>query len=377
MFRKKMILRSEAPADGGDGGGGGSANTITPSKWSIPDGAVEYEAPSGGDGGDDGGGDDGNSNPPAGSEGAQGAASPDGTQKPDTTQAPQGGDGAQGGAEGTQAKSADATEGAQTPPANAEGDQGGEGAAPESPMDFGDLPPFIRDAIKSHKEGKFNQEEFIQKYQGLGDIDTAPSENIIREYYSRKYGIKSEENPNGVTEEEIDTYIKSQKEQKLLDFTAREFRPQLKNLMEQEREEIYNRDYQTFAETQEKNLNDLFAKTANYDNIYGVKVSKSDLQEFNQELKGFLLPEKGEQLQPIYVTEKLSELLSNDETLYQMLYAATKSPKIKEALSGAKESTKRNIESKLGLTPNVGSGSPSAHNSGTITPGLWAMPDET
>ena len=360
MFRKKMILRSEAPADGVDGGGG-SANTITPSKWSIPDGAVEYEAPSGGDGGDDAG--DQNSDAGDQNSDASQQNSDAGDQNSDALQQSDGGqqDNSDGG------KQTPATD---APATDAPADQGGQ-------LDLASLPPFIRDAIKAHNEGKFNQEEFIQKHQGLGDVDTAPSENIIREYYSRKYGIKSEENPNGVTEEEVDTYIKSQKEQKLLDFTAREFRPQLKNLIEQEREEIYNRDYQAFAETQEKNLNDLFAKTANYDNIYGVKVSKSDLQEFNQELKGFLLPEKGEQLQPIYVTEKLSELLSNDETLYQMLYAATKSPKIKEALSGAKESTKRNIESKLGLTPNVGSGSPSAHNSGTITPGLWAMPDET
>lgn len=358
MFRPKFILRNEAPADGGDAGGGGAdsgANVITPSKWSIPDGAVDYEAPS----------DEpaGGSNPPADDAG---------DQNPDASQQTDGGQQANpDGGKQTPPTDVPPTDTPPTdaPPTDAPADQGGQ-------LDLASLPPFIRDAIKAHNEGKFNQEEFIQKHQGLGDVDTAPSENIIREYYSRKYGIKSEENPNGVTEEEINAYIKSQKDQKLLDFTAREFRPQLKNLMEQEREEVYNRDYQSFAETQEKNLEELFAKTANYDNIYGVKVGKSDLQEFNQELKGFLLPEKGEQLQTIYVTEKFSKLLSDDETLYQMLYAATKSPKIKEALTGAKESTKRNIESKLGLTPNVGSGSPTAHNSGTITPGLWAMPDQ-
>lgn len=339
MFRQKFILRNEASADGADGGGGGGGvdvNAVTPSRWSVPDSAENH---------------------------VDAAPAP---EAPPAIDAPI--------IQGDPASIAP-TDAPVIPEGDAPVDP-----APVAPTDaqfnMDELPPFIRDAIKAHKSGTFNQDDFVDKYKGMGDIETAPSENVIREYYSRKYGIKSEENPNGVTQEEINSYIKSQKEKDLLDFTAREFRPQLQNLIDAERTEVYDRDYQKFADSQEKNLEELFVKTANYDNIYGVKVGKSDIESFNQELKGFLLPEKGEQLQPLYVTEKLSNLLSNDETLYQMLYAATKSPQIKEALNGAKESTKRNIESKLGLTPNVGGGSPSAHNSGVVTPALWAMPEQ-
>lgn len=356
MFRKKFLLRNEAAADGGDNGGGSGAGQVTPSKWGIPEGA-EIQEPSGGD-------DPSQAGDPAPADPAPAdPANPSGA----------GGEGAGGQAPAGQQKPGDDSAAA---PAPGEGQGGADGADKGSEFDLDSLPPFIKSAIEEHRNGKFNQDEFIQRHQGIGDVDKAPAEQVIKEFYTKKYGMKSDENPNGVSPEELDAYIAAQKEKNLLEFTAREFRPQLKGLMEQERQQAYDAAYSQLAESQEKNLQDLFAKSSKYDNIYGIKVGKADIEQFNEEVKGFFLPEKGEQLQPLYVTDKLYKLLSNDEAVYQMLYAATRNSQIKDALTGAKESTKRNIESKLGLTPNVGSGTSSSHNPGTVTPGLWATPEE-
>ena len=339
MFRPKFVFRNEA-GDGADGGGAG--NLITPSKWGMPDGAEEF-IPSSGDGGGEGG-----------------------------AQTQGGGDGGDGGGaddEAARQAAAAAAGGAAAgaPPA------GGEGAGAAAQDDY---PAFIRDAIRAHKEGKFNEQDFISRYQGIGDIDKAPSETVIREFYTKKHGLKSDENPDGVTQEEIDAYIGMLKEKNILDFTARDFRPQLKNMVETEKQQQYDQQFDQVINLQKENLNNLFAITEKYDNIYGVKVSKPELEAFNKEVEDFLLPKKGEQVVPMYVTEKFAKLLSNDETLYQMLFAATREAQIKDNQTRAKESTKRAIEDKLGLRPNVGGGSPSAHNPGTITPSLWSMPEE-
>lgn len=339
MFRPKFVFRNEA-GDGADGGGAG--NMITPSKWGAPDGMETFTPNDGGDGGEGGAGDD--------DEAARQAAAD-----------------AEAAAAAAAAGNGNSAGGA----AAAGGDNGGGAAANQD-----DYPEFIREAIRAHKEGKFNQDDFINRYQGIGDIDKAPSETVIREFYTKKHGLKSDENPNGVTQEEIDAYIGMLKEKNILDFTARDFRPQLKNMVETEKQQQYDQQFDQVINLQKENLNNLFAITEKYDNIYGVKVSKPELEAFNKEVEDFLLPKKGEQVVPMYVTEKFAKLLSNDETLYQMLFAATREAQIKDNQTRAKESTKRAIEDKLGLRPNVGGGSPSAHNSGTVTPSLWSIPEE-
>ena len=151
MFRKKFLLRNEAAADGGDNGGGAGAGQVTPSKWSIPEGAEIQEPSGGGDpsqAGDHVPADPANPSD-AGGQGA-GGQDPAGQHAPgaDSAAAPAP-NGNQGGADGA--------------------DNGSAG------LDLDSLPPFIKSAIEEHKNGRFNQDEFIQRHQGIGDIDKAPA----------------------------------------------------------------------------------------------------------------------------------------------------------------------------------------------------------
>lgn len=368
MFREKYILREEASPDGGEGGSGDAAPSLNPDKWATPDGEFQ-EDDGAGDGSGDDGADDG-SGSGEGDSGDQGGQKGKG-DKGDGKGTGEGDEGA-GSGEGKGGDGSDSGDGS----GDGSGDDGEGSGSEGGSLDVDNLPPVLKEAIQAHQKGEFDPQKFVQQQSTLSDINNASSENVVREYFMQKHGEKSEENPNGVEASEIDKYVSQLKENGTLDLVAKDYRPQLQEIVNKRQEAQYEQAYNQVVETQNENLNKLFEKTNNYDNLYGVKLGESDLNDFNEEVKDYLIPKKGEAVQPFYVTEKLAELLNNDETLYKMLYAATRETSIRDTISSARESTKEDIEGKLGLKPNTGSGRQSSKNNTQITPGLWSQPEQ-
>ena len=187
-------------------------------------------------------------------------------------------------------------------------------------------------------------------------IDTGKmtDDQLIRMDFIDRFGLYDEEkNPEGVTEEEIEESIEGmsrldKKQRAALikeSIEARNIKREKEHLAvtEQQRDKAYN-DY---LEVVEKTSSDLLAGLKETTDIYGVKVSQSDLSEYLKEFKDFLKPDKatGER--------KLDKWLSNDQTLFKLfvLDVMRGEDSMKELITQGREAAKEEILNRLKLTP--------------------------
>lgn len=187
-------------------------------------------------------------------------------------------------------------------------------------------------------------------------IDTSKmtEDQLIRMDIVDRFGIYDEEkNPEGFTEEEIEESIEKmsrldKKRNALLIKEAVEARNATKQkeytlVAEAQREKAYNE----YLETVEKTSSKLLAELKDTTDIYGVKISQSDLNDYIKEFKEFLKPDKatGER--------KLDQWLSNDQKLFKLfiLDVMQGEDSMKELITQGRESAKEEILSRLKLTP--------------------------
>jgi hypothetical protein len=186
------------------------------------------------------------------------------------------------------------------------------------------------------------------------DVSHMTEDQLIRMDILDRFGLYDEEkNPDGVTEEEIEDSIekmsrldKKQRAALIKDnINAKNESKKLEyaKVAEQQREKAYNEYLQTVEKTCTKLLADLKDTT----DIYGVKISQSDLNDYITEFKEFLKPDKatGER--------KLDQWLSNDQKLFKLfvLDVMQGEDSMKELITQGRESAKEEILNRLKLTP--------------------------
>ena len=66
-----------------------------------------------------------------------------------------------------------------------------------------DIHPLAREIIDKSKEENFSAEEFIKSKAGTTSLSQASDDDLLKAKYINEIGIKSDENPNGMNEEEI------------------------------------------------------------------------------------------------------------------------------------------------------------------------------
>lgn len=185
------------------------------------------------------------------------------------------------------------------------------------------------------------------------DYKKMTADELIRMDLIDRYGRFDEEtNKDGFTDEDIqesiDNMNKLDKRQRADHIReAYETRDTTKQaeyatVIEKQNEEAYN----AYMGDLDKTVTELVAKTNNISDIYGVKLSQTELSEYIREFKELSIPDKTTGLR------KLDTWLSNDLTLFKLFVMDLKQGEdsFKELITQGREDIKEKIFSQLGLT---------------------------
>jgi hypothetical protein len=66
-----------------------------------------------------------------------------------------------------------------------------------------DVHPLAREIIEKSKEENFNAEEFVKSKVSTVSLQNATDDDLVKIKYVREIGLKSDENPNGLSEEDM------------------------------------------------------------------------------------------------------------------------------------------------------------------------------
>ena len=207
--------------------------------------------------------------------------------------------------------------------------------------------------------GRVNQEK---GYQGMTPDDA------LYNYYKDQHG-KTDDNPDGLEEAELKDYISKMDPvkrkiegleiKKALINAQNERMEQKNNELAGQREIQRKEQINAVKIDMEKKANETIAQVGNITDIFGIPVSKGELDAFNNEFKQLILPdEKG--------ISPATKLLYNDKVLYKLLYIANKSGAVKDLIQEAKNQDIRELKNSLQIEPVVHSGNATSQLQGGI-----------
>lgn len=226
------------------------------------------------------------------------------------------------------------------------------------------LHPFAKEVVELAKTQEFNPDDFIKTKAGSLSLLNASDDELIRAEYIEKVGVKSEKNPNGLTEEDIKSGIESMN---LLDKKVRANEIREKKRAEFQRSNVtdpeviknniqkHNTEVTTFA-------NEFFEKnkaSAEVRNVLGIDIGESNFAKLKEAyVNDFSVNKEGK----ITGMEKLDQNLMK---VYMFLtYEKEISELIKESVSKAKNEGRGGVFDKLHLSPQQNSGGSFENNTG-------------
>lgn len=203
---------------------------------------------------------------------------------------------------------------------------------------------FLAEYITKKSDPNFNREEHINSYVQRNQLAKLPNEDLIRTVYKTSHG-KTDERPDGYTDEQIDEYIKGlnpiQRDQ-----MASQIRGQLQEQQRQANEQRVAKQRADF----EAEVMRTSKQFENETDFFGIKVEPDKAKEFNTRFPNYFKPQ-ADGLTPF------QKLMNDDALVYKMLYLLDQEGAVLKTLeSNAKEGTKESIEIKLGLTDRLPGG---------------------
>ena len=218
------------------------------------------------------------------------------------------------------------------------------------------LHPFVKEVIELAKTNEFNPDEFIKSKSGALSLLSASDDDLIKMEFVEKVGIKSDKNPNGLTEDEIKTGIESMN---ILDKRAKANEIRERKRVEFQRSNAsdpevikaniqkHNTEVITFA-------NDFFEKNksvAEARSILGIDIGESNFAKLKEAYVNDFSVNKENKITGM---EKLDQNLMK---VYMFLtYEKEITDAIKASISSAKNEGREGIFSKLFLTPQSSGG---------------------
>lgn len=220
------------------------------------------------------------------------------------------------------------------------------------------------DALALHNalsEGKTLDEFYDSRASGERLLNMEP-ETFMKEVLKRDEG-KTEDNPYGLTDEDIEETIDIMKENGQLKIeVSRRKREEAKRLKEQNQNA--DREFKKFDKGQKVEFD--YEETANFlseatdklvdedlkdtKDIFGIEVSKADLDEFRPKFKALVTPDKETGEAPF------TKMFDDNATLFKTLFLVTDGGKrLKSLVSGFKEDYKGRLFDRLGLKPEISS----------------------
>lgn len=212
--------------------------------------------------------------------------------------------------------------------------------------------PFVRNYVQAKNTEGFDRNKWLSEQAQSRNVLDLSNKDFMRKKMVKDMGI-SENNPDGLSEEQINNYLDKLEETGMLDVQAiqekRLYRQELERADLIDREALTaakQKELNTFKANTEKVVTNLIEKKKAQDEILGLKVSEAEKSEFNEFFKQIVMPsEKG---------RALDQILNDDNVLYDLLYPYWKNSKgMKDYTTSIKESVKQQMKEKLGLEPNI------------------------
>lgn len=180
-------------------------------------------------------------------------------------------------------------------------------------------------------------------------------EKISFDFFARYGKYDETNNPDGLTDDDISEQVKTMtkiQKQELasqIDKRIDEYNKSLMTEYDSKNAEKYEANYNNILAVNDKAINDIKMKIDKVDSIYGIPVSQEEHNNWLDEFKSFITPDKTTGIR------KLDVMLSDDLTLYKLFVMAVQGEdKFRELITQGRESTKEDIFKKLGLTPTFG-----------------------
>lgn len=212
--------------------------------------------------------------------------------------------------------------------------------------------PFVDEYLKARETPEFELEQWLEKKVSTRSILESDDATFMKHYLTEVYG-KTNDRPNGLTEEQIDEAVKKMDNSGVLSLQAIQNRDAYRKLLEQadhaERELRLSQERERMAMiqgNQQKLIDQLFDRKKEQKDIYGMPLSEAQKREFQEFFKNIMSidPQKG--------VPKLHEFLANDDALYDavfMMYLRDKG--MKDFITGVKEDVKQTYIDKLDIKP--------------------------
>jgi predicted SnoaL-like aldol condensation-catalyzing enzyme len=195
----------------------------------------------------------------------------------------------------------------------------------------------------------FKMDEWVQRQSAIANMDKLEGKEFLKAYFTNEFPDASPE--------KITSIVDSIEKGGQIELQELQYKKAWKTAREQEALNLQNAQQQNFQKAiQEENsrvqneLKTLFANTQNFTEIYGVKVSKAELDAFNSTFSELVTRDETGAI-PLF------SLLQSNEDIYRFAFMAINGDqKIKAALTSAKEGTKASILKALRreATPQTG-----------------------
>lgn len=236
----------------------------------------------------------------------------------------------------------------------------------EGIINITELPDEMQDYILASRQPDFDKEKYIAEKNKRETLFSMNDRDFYETYLKANY-LKTEDNPDGLTEEELAEELTKMSPLQLKTTTT-QLRQELRQYFDKEKEARKMAKI-NYAEFNNKELETLGSQTIerNKDKMeyFGIPLKENEKKEVDEAYKEWIkVKENGKSL--------LQEHLENDDVLYQVVALLHKGETgVKGKLTEIKESVKESIIKRLGLEPlDTGGGNASSRSTTDFNPNV-------
>jgi len=210
-----------------------------------------------------------------------------------------------------------------------------------------ELHPVVAGLNEQFQNPEFKYEEWLNAQVNKAQMMSKTGKDFYSEFLKMEYeGQVDDDTVNRIIDGMSDSELalKELEAKKQLRIREQEESAKKGSELQQQRARAYQEQTQKI----EQEVQDLFARTKNVKEIYGVEVGEAEIDAFNKTFRELVLPdpETGEQA--------ITQLLQSNDDLWKFAFMAIQGDtKLKEALSEAKEGTKNAVFSRLKRNPST------------------------
>ena len=246
-----------------------------------------------------------------------------------------------------------------------------------------DIPEMAKAILELHKKGQFDENTFLEERSGYKKLENLSDNDFLKQHYIKRYGMKSETNPKGLTEEVLEKIVNEKTASASFEYDIQELREKYKDDFENEQkakqqEKVItdNKLKEEFRKEREVEFEEFIKETETMNNVLGIPIGKAERDTYNQQFKTILTPDDSNPVVGLSVTQKMYDLLTNDKNLYQMIYALSNGDKkTKDIMANLKYDAKQEVLDKTNIKPRQIDSSINVSNLNPIDPEAFDRPD--